>query len=363
MNEKQNEQKIFDTLHDDIRHGDLWHSFRKDASDLKEFYLDSEKKSRLSQMSWFKRIFYFPWWVLKSMFFRLTPARRILMILGLFFLFSFELKVEQSNVRFTNVGTIGGAIILFVLLLELKDKLLARDELEAGRKIQNALMPERSPQVPGWSLWLFTRSANDVGGDLIDFLRINAARNGIAIADVAGKGLRAALFTTKLQATIRALVSDYDSLSAFCAKVNMIFQRDGVASIFASLLYAEIGEDAGRIRFVNAGHLPPLRVDQEGGHDIFKGERALGLSKASDYTEQMVDLKSGEIFLAYSDGVTEALNKAGEFYGHERFSKLLSQIYYLPADKMGESIVADVDRFVGDAPASDDISLFVLKRT
>src|SRR5512138_3275825 len=94
-----------------------------------------------------------------------------------------------------------------VLMLELKDKLLARSELEAGRTVQLALMPDRPPVVPGWDIWLYSRSANDVGGDLVDYLQIDPQRLGVMLGDVAGKGLPAALLMAKLQATLRALVS------------------------------------------------------------------------------------------------------------------------------------------------------------
>ena len=92
-----------------------------------------------------------------------------------------------------------------MLILELKDKLIARSELEEGQKVQRALMPIENPIVDGWDLMLFTRSANDVSGDLVDFLKINDERIAITIADVAGKGLSAALLTAKLQATVRAI--------------------------------------------------------------------------------------------------------------------------------------------------------------
>ena len=92
----------------------------------------------------------------------------------------------------------GGIILIAVLMLELKDKLAARDELEAGRTVQLALMPESSPAVPGWDLWLHTEPANDVGGDLIDHLQIDDSHHGVALGDVSGKALPAALLMVKL---------------------------------------------------------------------------------------------------------------------------------------------------------------------
>jgi len=121
--------------------------------------------------------------------------------------------------------------------LELKDKLHAKTELEEGRSVQNALMPEENPKVDGWDIWLYTRPANDVGGDLLDFTKISENNYGISLGDVAGKGLSAALLMAKLQSTIRAIVPDYISLSEFGNKLNHIFCRDSLPKLFSSLIY------------------------------------------------------------------------------------------------------------------------------
>ncbi len=360
--EKKKEPGIFHTLGQDFRRGDVFRNLRREYSDVHGFYFDAKQQSRLLQMPWYKRWWYFVWWLLKSMFFKLSPLRRIIIVFGIYFsMIGISIQFNGTQIG-TDSGAVGAILILFVLLLELKDKLLAHDELEAGRKIQQALMPETSPDVPGWSLWLFTRPANEVGGDLIDFLRIRENRMGLAMADVAGKGLRAALLTTKLQATLRALASDYDSLAELCSKVNSIFQRDSLPNIFSSMLYLEIQPDYGQVRYVNAGHHPPILVTAEGSRELAKGELALGLSGGSRYTEYAQNLERGEILFAYSDGLTEARNEQGEFFGGERVSRLLSRTRNLSAEKMGEKIVHELDIFVSEARASDDVSIIILKR-
>jgi len=107
--------------------------------------------------------------------------------------------------------------------------------------------PESAPFVPGWNVWLFTRSANEVGGDLVDFLRLDGARFGVVIGDVAGKGLGAALFMVKIQSTIRALAPDFESLSDLVSKLNSILMRDGIPGKFASLMFLRIDSAAGEI--------------------------------------------------------------------------------------------------------------------
>ena len=363
-NNSQEEPGLRNTLKSDLKQGDFYRSVKKDLREFKEFYINPEQKKRLSQMNFIKRFFFFFWWILKSMLLKLTPARRIILVIGLLFFFSARLSISlghEDNIIIDNRGGIGGLLILFVLMLELKDKLLAKDELEAGRKIQDALKPEMNPPVIGWSLWLFTKPANEVSGDLVDFININDERAGVLLADIAGKGLKAALLTTKLQATVRALAEDHDSVSLL-SKVNKIFHRDSLRNIFASLIYVELIPDSGNLKFVNAGHLPPFLLKQTGIEEFEKGEPALGLMVDIEYKHHILELEHGEIFLAYSDGLTEARNHNGEFFGAEKFIKILKVTKHLSAKQLGEAIVSEVEHFSGDTKWNDDLSLMIIQR-
>ena len=246
-------------------------------------------------------------------------------------------------------------------MLELKDKLLAKDELEAGRKVQRALTPERSPKVDGWSIWLFTRPANEVGGDLVDYLKLNG-RVAIILADVAGKGLHAALLMAKLQATIRALAADFDSLSKLCTKINTIFCRDSLPNIFASMVYLEIKPNDSQVRFVNAGHFPPLLIKNGEVKETQKSNSAIGLIKDFIYNEDIITMEKGEMLIAYSDGITEARNEYGQFFEKERLLKILPKLSQHKFEDVGETIVYEINRFVGDAPVNDDLSLLIIKK-
>ena len=140
-----------------------------------------------------------------------------------------------------------------------KDKLVA----PTGSKpteVQLALLPSATPVVPGWDVWLFTQPANDVGGDLVDHLKIDDTRHFVALGDVSGKALPAALLSVKLQATLRALAPQFDNLGDLGSAVNFILQRDGLPSRFASLVYLLLSIDSGHVRVLNAGHMPPLVV-------------------------------------------------------------------------------------------------------
>jgi serine phosphatase RsbU (regulator of sigma subunit) len=364
MSTEQSEPKFFGTIRTDLQRGDFGRTVKRDFAELKDYMLEEERKKRLEDMGWLKRWIVLTWWLLKSLFFKLTPARRILLVAGVFLvMLSRTVTYSDQHLRIeSDTNVIGVLAILFVLMLELKDKLVAHDELSAGRVVQQTLMPERKPQVPGWDLWLFTRSANEVGGDLVDFLKIAEDRFGVAIGDVAGKGLSAALLMAKLQATLRALAADFTSLAALGTKLNYIFCRDSLRSIFASLVYAELARNSGLVRFVNAGHIIPVVMRPTKIEKVGKGGVALGIMPGAMFEEQRIELNRGDSLLVYSDGVTEAQNGRGEFFGEQRLLDLLPKLMNLTNEEMGERLVTEVDRFVGDAKVHDDLSIVMVRR-
>jgi phosphoserine phosphatase RsbU/P len=362
-NNSPKEPGIYKTVKQDLKEGDFFRTIKRDIREIREFYISPEQKKRLDDMNSLKRFFFLMWWILRSMILKLTPARRILLLIGFIFVFAVNVSVdnnEDSETRF-QINVIGGTLLILVLMLELKDKLLAKDELEAGRKVQESLMPDESPPLEGWSLWLYTRPANEVCGDLVDFIKINPGLAGIVMADVAGKGLQAALLTAKLQATVRAYTEDNHPVG-IVSKVNNIFFRDSLRKIFASLLYLQIAPNSGQLKFVNAGHLPPVIIKSDGIKEMPKGETALGLIKDMVYTIHQVELKSGEVFICYSDGVTESRNKTGSFFGSERFLKLLPSLIGLKPKDIGQKIISETNIFSGDTRPNDDLSLIIIKR-
>jgi len=336
---------------------------RRDFKDLKEFYLEEENIQKLSEMGRIKQWSLTIIWLFKSLFLKLTSVRRLLLIVGLALIFvSFSTTVGETTPRIdSNVKIIGGIILLFILMLELKDKLLARDELIAGRSVQESLMPESSPKIPGWDVWLYSRPANDVGGDLIDYFQLDKNRYGFALGDVSGKGLPAALLMAKLQSTLRALVTEFDSLAELGSKINKIFHRDSMSKIFASLVYFVLTSNSGKIKLLNAGHPPPMIFNIDGVNAFAKGDVALGIVDKSIYNVNNITINKGDYFIIYSDGVTESQNDQGEFYGKTNLTNLLTTLINLSAQEAGIKILDSVERFIDEAPFFDDLSLMILK--
>jgi hypothetical protein len=364
------DKPLWDTLkqdwryvRDDVRPG--WRSmFRTTMAEIEEFYLTPEHRQRLARMGRLGRWMWLGLWLLRSLFLKLTPFRRVVLLVALVLLMA---SPRVSTGGGTSVSVDGQMFSMFLLLglllLELKDKLLARHELEAGRSVQRALMPDRCPSLAGWDVWLYTRPANDVGGDLVDCLELGPGRVAFTLADVAGKALPAALLMAKVQSTLRALATDAPSLSDLAAKTNDILCRDGLPNRFATLLYFTLRDHDDAVRLVNGGHMPPVLVSSGGYHELQRGDMALGMMPGAPYREQRQEVKPGEMLVAYSDGLTEALNADGEFYGEDRLRADFSTLAPLTARQAGERILASVDAFIGATHPYDDLSLIVLKRT
>ena len=210
---------------------------------------------------------------------------------------------------------------------------------------------------------MFTRSANDVGGDLVDYVPLGEQRYGLALGDVAGKGLPAALLMAKLQSTLRALAADESSLAGLGGKMNRIICRDGLPNRFATLVYLEVGDRVGLVRVLNAGHPPPLVLRGRMLEELPYGAMALGMLPEVIFSEQRVDLADGDALIVFSDGLTEAMNGSDEFFGDERVRQKVKELIANDARDIGARVIAAVDEFVGDARPHDDLSLVVLRRS
>jgi sigma-B regulation protein RsbU (phosphoserine phosphatase) len=248
-------------------------------------------------------------------------------------------------------------------MLELKDKLLARDEIEVARQVQLSLLPKSQPSLAGWDVWSATTPANDVGGDLIDYLDGAQGRLGIALGDVAGKGMGAALLCAKLQATLRALAPVAANLESLGASLNGVLERSGLDNRYATLFYAEIGADSSAVRYLNAGHNPALLVTDDAIEALEASSLPLGMLPGIAYTQGSATLSVGDLLVLYSDGITEATNAFGEEYGLPRLKQAVRAVSSLPAEAAARRILESAGRFVDGEKPHDDQSILVLRRT
>lgn len=345
---------FFGTIRQDLQESGIGTSLNREFVSIYEFYLTPEERQKLAAMSWSKRSIYRVFLLLKNILLKLSPFRRLLLLIALFFLLKQQNSVSHYFIAF--------AVLFIILLLELKDKLLAHDELEAGRAVQAALRPQKCRQVNGWQVFMYTQSANEVGGDLIDCLSLDGEGSGYFVGDVAGKGLGAALLMAQLQASAHALLSHVKSPAKLVADLNRLYCRGGLADTFISFIYLNIEPRSGLVKWVNAGHLPPLWVHNGEPAELAKGGLALGLAKETAYGEQSQKLEIGDFLVVYTDGLIEARDRQGHFFGEARLAKRLQVFGSESAESAGKGLVSVVEGFVGNSPRADDLTLLILKR-
>ena len=330
-NDTPREPKLFRTLRDDVgqvveemRERGIGSMVSRTFRDLERFYLTDDARRRIDRRSSVVRVLHRAGWLIRGLLMKLTPARRVMLALAFVLLFLGNQRWQLGrNDVVLELRLPGIVLLLLVLMLELKDKLVARDELVAGRTVQLALMPQRNPTIQGWDVWMYTEPANDVGGDLVDHLPIDNSSHALALGDVAGKALPAALLMVKLQATLRALIPQFATLAELGSAVNRILVRDGLPSRFATLVYLVLTPESGHMRLLNAGHPPPYVMRRGAIEELPRGSIALGILADATFSEQQVDLGPGDVLVAYSDGVTEAANSAGEFFGEDRLKEAI----------------------------------------
>lgn len=342
-----------------VSSGDFRDGVRRDLRDLYEFYVDEPTRLRLSRVGRFRRWLWQAAWLFRSLLAHLSPVRRLLLVIALA-LFVWGRTSQGSDTTWELPLSI--LILLLVLMLELKDKLLARDELEVGRSIQLSLLPDRSPELTGWDIWLYSVPANDVGGDLVDYLEVEPGRLAVFLGDVAGKGLGAALLMAKLQATLRALVLPESSMAEGIARLNRIFCRDGIEGRFATLVQLEFRESTGEVRIVNAGHMPPLVAGPTGVQQSEPVSLPIGIEPEESFHAQSLALEEGSTLIVFSDGVSETMNEEGTFFGEDRIRELVAHGRGRTARELGEEILRAVDEFRGERRLDDDLSLVVACR-
>ncbi|MGH9867132.1 MAG: PP2C family protein-serine/threonine phosphatase [Candidatus Polarisedimenticolia bacterium] len=360
---RPSEPSLGRTVLTDLKQTDLPGSFRRDLREIYRFYLTDERRAELSRMGTVRGIFWFWGWLIKSLLMKLTPARRLALVAAALLLSMGEIRARLGEVQLVvHMTLVGVVLIVIVLMLELKDKLLARDEIEVARQVQLALLPRVHPDLEGWSIWSHTQPANDVGGDLVDYLHVDERRLGVALGDVAGKGLGAALLMSKLQATLRALAPTTASLSELGDRINTILVRDGLENRFATLFYVEIEPGRGTVRFLNAGHNPPFLVTRDAVQPLRADSPPLGMLPESRYAEQTRDLAPGEMLVIYSDGVTEALDDREEEFGESRLRAVAESLRGLDAEAAGRRLLESVRAYMGDMRPLDDLSLVLMVR-
>lgn len=276
------------------------------------------------------------------------------------------------------LGDLGKAFNKMVLDLrrhtdELKknteEKERMQTELRLAREIQRGMLPSVFPPFEGAEdveIYAEMLPAKDIGGDYYDFFPIDDEHFGVVIADVSGKGIPAALFMMVIRSLVRNISVMNPNPADVVAKLNRLLSMDNLSSSFASLFYIVYNMKSGRIRYCNAGHLPPIKISNGKAVLLERSIRMktgmlVGVIPDAKFTENELVLEKGETLVLYTDGITETVNGRNVFFGEERLIDILQDYSILPNSEICGNVIHDVLEFQKGLDQFDDITLLFLK--
>ncbi len=239
----------------------------------------------------------------------------------------------------------------------------SEQELQLARRIQSSFLPSEFPARARIQLHATNLPSREVSGDFYDVVDAGPGALLVAVADVSGKGVPAALLSSMLQAALRTQAGRVPSVAAMMTTINALVCQRPATGQFATFFLARVDEEALTITFTNAGHNFPIVFRADGSRLLLEdGGLVVGMMEGLPYAERTLALRSGDRVLMYTDGVTEAMNAAGEMFGEER---LMALVESLPREQSAEALVRDVlagvRRFLGELEAGDDVTVLALR--
>lgn len=352
----------------------LWGQFKADAKEGYGLYSRDVDWEAVRQKKGLKKAFHAVWALFQAMLMKLSPARRVLLLIAMFLIIvNPEFHTSDGHVNF-NLQGLGATILFLLLALELADRVTMKRDLEIAREIQSWLVPAAAPSFPGVDIAFATRPANTVAGDYYDaFVRSGApageapsaedARLLVVVADVAGKSVPAALLMATFQASLRALAATPSSLLDLVAGLNRYACAHSLGGLrFTTAFLGEWDPRTRTLAYVNAGHNPPLLRRVSGRIERLEtGGLPLGINMERSYESASVTLDPGDLLLIYTDGVVEAFDVDDVEYGEPRLRSLLLAVPSESAAETLQRLMGDVDAFVGPARQHDDVTCLVLR--
>lgn len=351
----------------------IWAQFRSDTRAGYRFYSKEIDSSRTAGMSRRRRFFYvteqFFWAVLE----KLTPARRIILLVALVFLliggmaYNNQERAEhgQLTVFYFNGAFFGGVLMFALLIMEIGDRVIMKRDLQIAKEIQQWLLPSSPPTIPGLEVAFVTRPANTVAGDFYDaFPRANSEATWlIAVADVAGKSMPAALLMASFQASLKTLSTTHVSLSDLASGMNQYACTNSQQGRrFTTAFLAEYNPATRELTYINAGHNNPMLRRSTGQLErLSAGGIPLGILDGTSYPTSTVTMNPGDWLVIFTDGVVEAENAGAHEYGEDRLIQQVNAGLALTTPQLLQRIMTDLDVFVADTPQHDDITLMLLK--
>jgi sigma-B regulation protein RsbU (phosphoserine phosphatase) len=252
------------------------------------------------------------------------------------------------------------------LHLEEIERQRIEEELAVGRQIQLSLLPKSLPTIPGWEFAVHYKAAHQVGGDFYDLFELPKLENqiGLFIGDVSGKGVPAALFMAMSRTMLRSTILSGRNPSQALVRANELIQKDSQADLFLSAICVSLNTRTGHFRYANAGHNRPilLRSSTVTLQELKARGIILGKFEDIELEEDEVELMPGDVFVCYTDGVTDAINAQQQSFDEERLFEIISSHHDATAEEMLSAILDEIRRFTANTAQTDDMTLVIGKR-
>src|SRR5215470_4005572 len=347
---------------------DLWSQFAADARASYGFYGKDVDWEEIQKLPRWHRPFHVAKDIFWAMLIKMTPARRVLLLiaLALLALSGFTLQFGNNvSVQF-KFELFAALMFLLLLSLELADKVTMKRDLEIAREIQTWLVPSQPPEVAGVDIAFATRPQNSVAGDYYDAFYPDPERHEklvLVIADVAGKSVPAALLMATLQASLRTIAGQGVSVVELTTRLNRYASAYSLEGRrFTTAVLCEYEPESRRLTYVNAGHNAPILRRANGALETLEtGGLPLGIHMGAEYETASLELKPGDALIFYTDGVVEAFNESGEEFGNERWRGAIRNLPDWNAQETLQFLMKRVDEFVGATRQSDDITCMIFR--
>ena len=345
----------------DLSYNEIEKLIKQEAAEVYEFFSSDIPKPDQNHNK-FVRALVFVRSLFNAFLLKLKPARRMFYIAALLI---FILGYVQDIGSYVIFGFI---VLNGLLAFELADKLLTKDELQVARKIQAGLMPITPPLNKHYEITAFYQSAKEIGGDYFDIINADNGKDKtyVVVGDISGKGIAAALYMVKVQSIIRLLSSSMDGITDIFINLKKYFSENLQKDYFLTLIGASIEND-GSLQICSAGHNPVLYYNAENESFEMINPKGIGIGlKDNGIFEKTLEEKTikpavNDIFVFYTDGLTEAMNERKIQFGTARLQALIKANKNKTAVELKEILIREIKYFIGNHYQHDDLTFIILK--
>ncbi len=351
-------EKIYNLYTSDLTSDEFEKLVTKDVPGLYKFYARDMKKPDQSQDKFKRWLLFFRNFIV-ALLRKLTPLRRLLFSIAIFI---YAAGFITDNPQWYSTSIV---ILAFLVILEVADKIIAKDEISIAREVQDSMIPKSAPNYEGYDIDCYCETATDVGGDFIDFVN-REDRLLITVGDISGKGMGAALHMVHVRAIIRYVADIISEPVDIMKTLNRDIIKNFKKGLFLTAVLAEI--DKGKIKLCRGGHPPIMyyKKSENRCEELKPAGSALGMMNEELFnkTIQSIDIEpqSGDVIFIYTDGIFEAMNSNKDEYGLAKVKEVLGANAYKDVGDIKRVLVDSVNNFRGMNEVNDDITFAIIKK-